>query len=331
MRIHQPVSAGTSGFPPPAREAAQTQGLAVMQVKNTFTPLSQSAGQAHFSLRDVVNKLPTMPLSIALPATPLRLRADGEHLGKPPRLFESNLDLSCKENHGTTILMEQADYISTLKSQFPGMKKQINAVLDGACLGLSTMWLLGRHSGLDDHTVINNLLGYDADKDEITSSIRAKAGFEKVYTVQETFQNSARADVGNDKRFNGTSPVIRRYDLMQRISGLANMSVMPVAGETPFVLLNRREGLGSGLVHEVLRDGREQLLMVQSDAHAMALYSNGRDRYAFYDPNNGMFDFSSKGDFAAFMNRIGKMLQSESPKLGGGNSDMLMIMEVKIR
>ncbi|PWC17500.1 hypothetical protein DDT52_15600 [Brenneria roseae subsp. roseae] len=336
MRIHQTVLPEMTTSLPPARNAMpEPPRWRVMQEQAAFTPLSQKEGHASFSLRGLLNTLPSMPFSILPPSVShlfsSRKEADMDALGKKPRVYESNLAISCNENAGQTTLMEQSDYLQTLKTQLPDMKKKVQSVEDGACLGLSTLWLLGRHSGLDDKTVIGNLLGYDADKDEVISGVRAKSGFEKIHVVQEKFQNSARIDGQfKDRRFDGAAPVVKRYDLMQRIANLAKMSVIPVRGETPFVLLNRREGFGDGLVSDVLREGREQLLAVHSDGHAMAIYSNGHDQYAFYDPNNGMFSFQNKENLASFMNRIGKMLNVASDTLANGDPDQLMIMEMKV-
>lgn len=335
MRIHQTsLPAMTAALPRAGDAKPETARFEMMKEQAVFTPLNQKEGHANFSLRGLLNKLPSVPFSISLPLHSLfseRKGADIDTLGKKPRIFESNLEIACNEYSGQAILMEQQDYLQTMKTHLPDMRNKIQSVEDGACLGLSTLWLLGRYSGLDDKTVIGNLLGYDADDDEMISASRARSGFEKVYVVQEKFQNSARFDGQmKDRRFDDAAPVVRRYDFMQRIANLAKMSVVPVAGETPFVLLDRREGFGDGLIGDVLREGREQLLSVQSDGHAMAIYANGRDQYAFYDPNNGIFNFQDKGDFVSFMNRIGKMLSDPSPKLGSGDPGQLMLMELKV-
>ncbi|MEE3664325.1 YopT-type cysteine protease domain-containing protein [Brenneria sp. g21c3] len=332
MRIHHTVAPATT-TPPSRTQSPTTQasGFDVMQRQPTFTPLLQKAGHGDFSLRGLLNKLPSMPHSISLPVTSHLYSAgkDMETLGKKPRIYESNLEIACHEYSGQAILMDQFDYTQTLKTQLPAMRDKVAGVESGACLGLSMLWLLGRHSSLDDKTVIDNLLGYDVDDDKVISEARAKSGLEKVHIVQDTFQ--IRAQINSqlkDRRFNNVSPVIQRYNLMQHIGNMARMTVVPVSGETPFVLLNRRVNLGDGLARDVLREGREQLLTVQSDGHAMAIYTNGHDQYAFYDPNHGMFNFQHKENFTAFMNRIGKMLDVSSQMLGKGDPNQLMLMEL---
>ncbi|QTF10402.1 hypothetical protein HC231_22645 [Brenneria izadpanahii] len=335
MRIHQTsLPAMTASLPQAEAAKPGTSQFEIMTEQAVFTPLSQKEGHANFSLLGLLNKLPSVPLAISLPLNSIfsdRKAADIDALGKKPRIYESNLEIACNEYSGQPILMEQRDYLQTMKTHLPDMRKKIQSMEDGACLGMTALWLLGRHSGLDDRTVIGNLLGYDADDDEMISASRARSGVEKVYVVQEQFQNSARFDGQmKDRRFDAAAPVVRRYDLMQRIANLAKMSVVPVAGETPFVLLNRREEFGDGLVRDVLREGREQLLSVHSDGHAMAIYANGCDQYAFYDPDNGIFSFQDKENFVSFMNRIGKMISDLSPKLGSGDADQLMLMELKV-
>lgn len=330
MRIH-PSSAPLTTTPPSQRQNATPRASAfgVMQQQPTFTPLHQKEGHGDFSLRGLLNKLPCVPHAIAPPVTSHLSSAEWQTLGKKPRIYESNLEIACHEYGGQAILMDQFDYVQKLKTTLPTLRDKVAGVESGACLGLSMLWLLGRHSSLDDKTVINNLLGYDADDDEVVSEARAKSGLEKVYIVQDTFQIKAQINSQlKDRRFNNVSPVIQRYNLMQHIGNMARMTLVPVSGETPFVLLNRRESLGEGLARDVLRAGREQLLTVQSDGHAMAIYTNGHDQYAFYDPNHGAFNFQQQENFTAFMNRIGKMLDVSSQMLGKGDPNQLMLMEL---
>ncbi|MCV9879873.1 YopT-type cysteine protease domain-containing protein [Brenneria izbisi] len=336
MRIHQTTLPEiTASLSPAKSKAPQTPHLGVMQEQAAFTPLSQKAGHADFSLHGLLNKLPSMPISISLPSMS-QLFASGKDvgidmLGKKPKMYESNLEISCKDNGGKALMMEQDDYLQALKTQLSSKKKEVQDIMGGACFGLSMVWLLGRHSGLDDNTVTSNMLGYDVDEDEITSQTKAKHGVEQIHFIQKTVQRDIGMDGHlDDKRFSGVTPVIRHYDVMQRMANAIKMSVVPVAGETPFVLLSRQSGLGYGLARDALRDGHEQLFSVQSDKHAMAIYSNGRDQYAFYDPNNGMFSFQSKDNFSNFMNKIGKMLEVSSEKLGDGDPSQLMIMELKV-
>ncbi|MFC3393620.1 YopT-type cysteine protease domain-containing protein [Brenneria rubrifaciens] len=336
MHIHQAVLPEITTSQSQAKsELSGAPRSGVMQEQAAFTPLTQKEGHASFSLQGLMNKLPSMPFAISMPDRS-HLLSSGESRdmnmsGRTSRRYESNLELACNQHSGQTINMEQRDYLQTIKAQMPEMREKVESVEDGVCLGLTNLWLLGRHSGLDDSKVMGNLLGYDADNDEVTSKARAKTGFEKVYVVQDTFQSSARYDGQYlDRRFDGASAVVRRYDVSQRIANLARMSVVPVRGETPFVLLNRREALGDGLVREVLHEGREQLLSIQTDSHVMAIYSDGHNQHAFYDPENGMFSFQSKANFTSFMNQIGKILSYPSDILGRGDRDQLMIIELKI-
>lgn len=304
-----------------------------------FTPLSRQENVSRYPLNRFVKMLSGITRSVSLPANYLdKIPADcpaGIHTlnktlcARKPGVYDDLLMNLCAGHKGELILVQQRDYLHTIKTQLPSAYQDIKN-WTGVCLGLSVIWLLGRHCNMSDKQVLNNMLGYDADQDRLTSPHMAEAGVNKIYAVQDKFQLATVNKVKNDQRFKNISGPVLLYEKIKQISKMAKMPVVNVRDESPFVLLNYREELGQNILNAVLQDNRTQQLLLMSHSHCMAIYTNGRDQYAFFEPNTGMFSYTDKADFGKFMDELGPLLGIRQSLLVPGSQEQLMVMELGV-